>query len=304
MTTSTLNEKPPRWFGWMLAMLASLLVWLTVFSFAGCGGGGHKPRVEKPGPIASPTVSATPAPIATAGQLGKVECGTFAYDPTAEECAAIEAAGLTSVMSYVTYPQARLCERLAGTKLKLWYALYHGDGATAETIKRTTFDQLQALPCPERLAGLYVVDEPLIRGWKTETILAALSEAKRQRPDLPTFIAYGSARYDKQPVYPNLSAKGIEFYAKSERHPSDIAKRLNALAGQPLVLIPRAYRNRDDSWSDADLAEQIRVLGREASARNLLLMFYVATVGGDVSGKATAWLNLPLTRAAIAEVCR
>lgn len=303
---ATRVTEPPRWRPAPLSVLAGLVTWI-VLAFAwstlsGCGGGGHKPRVPKP-PAASsaptPSVATTPAP-----QLGPVECATYTYDATAADFAAIEAAGVRAVVEYVTFPRERLCERLAGTRLKLWFALYHGDGATAATVKQTTYDQLVNFPCPERLAGLYVWDEPAYRGVKDDVVVAALAEARRLRPDLPTFIAYGSSKYDKRAVYPHLTWKGVEWYARGERRPADIAARLDRMTGQPLALIPRAVRAKGEDWTDAELAAQIRALAAEASRRGYPLVFYVATTGGDINRKSTPWLALPETRAAITAVCR
>ncbi len=283
----------------------ALLASFVAFVFFGCGG-GHGPRIPNPAVTAAPQTQPSPVPTHA------VPCLAYTFGATAEQYRQVEAAGVVGVMEYVTFPPAEVCSRLAGTHLKLIRALYYGD-ATPATIEPVTQGVVRdEAACPGRLLWTYPFDEPSLSGRSPVIVEAALASVKKALP-VPTFIAYGEQAQDKLPLYRGLDFKGVELYARRWLDPKNLHARLDRLNGQPLVLIVRAWRDEPPccggafgTWRDAESAQLVHLAMAEARARPNVhgVLFYVATDGGTDHTRSNEWLEMPLTRAAITDVCR
>ena len=286
-----------------------VLLLIALVLIAGCGGGGHKPRVARP-----PTPRATIAPPAPVTVVDRdVPCLSYTYGANVTELRAIEAAGIDAVIEYVTYPPETLCARLEATGLLLVRAIYYGDGATVDTIEPVTRSAvLDNAGCPTRLLWTYPWDEPPQREIPRKVVEQSLVSVRDAFPDIPTFIAFGEQRFDKVAPYAGLDLKGIELYARRWLDPKALAERLDRLAGQPLVLIPRAWIDKPlccngafGAWTDAENARLVALAMAEARRRPNVkaVAFYIAQ-STDTSKPSQEWLDMPLTRAAIEAACR
>lgn len=284
-----MNER--RWF-WG-TMLLAVVIGLSI-GFLGCGGGGHKgPRPEPPPPLLS--VTTTPAPAR------RLACASYVCGATAEDFAAMEAAGIGLV---IDYDQTDLCRRAANYHGKLGLPFYYGGGGTFEQVEQITRDQARnADGCREKIALVYPWDEPELNGRDKATVEAGIASAGRAFPTVPRLVAFGNK--SRLTAYAGLTWRGAEMYTKTYRDPARMRERVNAA---DVVAIPRAFDNGGKywgDWSDAQTAAFVRSAYAELAAGPTPLVLWYTFADNVCSKKPDkGWRDLPQTRAAITAVCR
>lgn len=276
---------------WTRALAAMLLL---VVAVPGCGG-GHRSRPQAPAPLPTPTVEATPA------ARHRVPCWSYVARASADDFAAMWSAGVVAVMDY---DQLAICERSKAYPGKLIFPIYYGGGGTYEQIEQITRDQARNVEgCRDRVAMVYVYDEPEARGISRSVVEMAIASAAREFPTLPRLITF--TEKSKLPAYAGLTLRGAELYSRSWRDMGTVRKRIVDASVLP---VPRAFDNGGKywgDWSDQDRADFVHRLASELAAGPAVAALFYTHADNLTPGKRDrGWRDLPLTRAAIAAVCR
>lgn len=280
-----------------LAVVLALVV-------AGCSGGGGG---RGPSPKSEPLPAVTPQPVEPVGH--RLDVGTYAYAASPAVLGELDALGVTIVLDY---DQTAICERVAHTDLEIIFPFYFGRAEDPAMIDQITDDQARNVAgCRDRVAMVYVADEPALQGIPARVVNAWLASVRRAFPGVPTLI-YEPQDKDLQRYA--VDVRGLSFYGHDARDPAKVRARLARQphdAGQRYAIVGRGFVEIDKlccggtykRWTPAQVAEAMSVLVAEARRTQHATLFlpYLAQEPAAANNPAPnlGWLTFPETRAAI-----